>query len=161
MLQILSLLCLMLIAPPVSTDEGETDWLTSSHPRILMKVGQTVEPRCVVDCTRYSFIMSYHGSNSVSSEELIEWQAVSQTGCMDIVLPGKTTFVCKLASSFTGTGKNGQHNAILRYRLQPEQVVSVTSPAALLRLRDVTFRLSSAGRATLVEFLRAAVPVSD
>ena len=162
MLQFLSLLCLLFFGAPLLPDDGETDWLSSSHPRITLKVGHDVEGQCVVDCTRYLFIVNYRGSNRASSEELIEWNSIHETGCIDIIVPGKTSFACKQASSLAGTAKNGQHYAILRFRLQRDQAASLTASAAVLRLRDVTFRFSDAGRTALAEFLEIpAAPTSD
>jgi hypothetical protein len=81
---------------------------------------------------------------------------------MDIVLPGKTTFACRQASSLAGTTKTGQHYAILRFRLHRDQTASLTAPSAALRLRDVTFRFSEAGRTALAEFLQMRVaPTTD
>lgn len=156
----LSLLCLFLLAAAMPHEDGETDWLSSSHPRITLMVAHATDAECLVDCARYLFVVNYRGSNN--AEELIEWNSLRETGCIDIVLPGKTTFACKQASSLTGTAKDGQHYAILRFRLQPDQANSLTAAAATLRLRDVTFRLSDAGRAALAEFMRTpAVSTSD
>jgi hypothetical protein len=157
MLQIMSVLWLLFSSSPPLRSENTTDWLTSSHPRITLKFEHAVAPECVVDCTRYLFIVSYRGSMAASIEELREWRSISQAGCIDIVLPGRKFFACKQASSLVGTAKSGEPYALLRYRLPRADADALTASAATLRLGDVSFRLSDAGRTTLADFLQAPV----
>lgn len=153
MLHIISLLCLLFSGAPLVHRTEATDWLVSSHPRITVKFEHAVAPDCAVDCTRYLFIVNYLANASASVEELREWKSISAAGCIDFVLPGRRLFACKQASSLTGVSKSGQHYAILRYRLARHHADALTASAASLRLGDVTFRLSDAGRTTLGHFL--------
>jgi hypothetical protein len=160
MLQFITTLCLLLSTSPLVTGEDTTDWLASSHPRITLKFEHAIAPECVVDCTRYLFIVSYRGNAAESIEELREWQSISEAGCIDIVLPGRKFFACKQASSLVGTSKSGQRYALLRYRLPRDHAGALTAGAAWLRLGDVSFRLSDAGRTTLADFLQAPITVT-
>lgn len=149
-----ALLGVLVIGVLTGSSPDSTGWLSSDRPTIRVLFERSVRTSCHTDCERYTMLLAYRGTVSPTSSEQAEWSAVSDVQCVDVVLPGRSSFACRGPGSMAGTAKNGQPYATIRFHVKRETLDDLTQRDAQLRVQSITLRLPDATRTMLATFLR-------